>query len=247
MITSLAALPALVGFTLRGCLPLRRRLGLLALGVVAVLYGLLATLLQGAATTDFARVAALALFGLVLPLVGLVAGDAVLGAEIRRGSFHFTWLSPVPAWTVALGRWVGGCVIAIAIVAPSFALSAVVAGAPEAAVAAALAGAAGVAAYIALFLCIGTLVRRAPVLSLALVFIGERLLGTALTGIAQLTPMWEARALFVGIAPDAGGLVREGIPGGWAALGRLALIAAVTLAVAAVRLPRMRLTTAATD
>lgn len=244
---SLSQLVAVIGFTLRGCLPARRRAGLVALAGVALLFGLLATTMQGAATVDFARIAAVGLFGLVLPLAGLVAGDAVLGAEVRRGSFHFTWLSPVPTWIIAVGRWIGGSVIAVAVVAPAFALAAVIAGAGESAGAAALAASAGAAAYIALFVAIASLVRRAPALSLAVVFIGERLLGTVLTGIAQLSPMWEARALFAGLAPDAGEIVRKGIPGGWAALVRLAVITAVCLAVAAWRLKRLRLTTSAAD
>ena len=243
----LVRLLAIVAFTVRGCLPARRRIGLVALGVVALLFGLLATTMVNEPEVNFALISGAGLFGLVLPLVGLVAGDAVLGAEVRRGSFHFTWLSPVPAWFIAVGRWLGGTVIAVAIVAPAFALAAVLAGAGESAGPAAIAGAAGAAAYIALFLSIATLVRRAPALSLAVVFIGERLLGTALTGIAQLSPMWESRSLFAGLAPGGHELVRKGIPGGWAALGRLGLIVVVALVIASVRLKRLKLSTSAAD
>ena len=49
------------------------------------------------------------------------------------------------------------------------------------------------------FIAIGCITRRTAVWSLAFVFLVERLLGAALTGIAQLSPTWESRAIFVGL------------------------------------------------
>ena len=78
--------------------------------------------------------------------------------------------------------------------------------------------------------------------SLAIVFLVERLLGAALTGIAQLSPTWESRAVFVGLLDDPPDrLVREGIPTGGAAVVRLAIVTAVALVVAAWRMRHMRL------
>ena len=57
-------------------------------------------------------------------------------------------------------------------------------------------------AYVAVFIAIGCLTRRTAVWSLAFVFLVERLLGAALTGIAQLSPTWESRAIFVGFLDD---------------------------------------------
>jgi ABC-2 type transport system permease protein len=207
----------------------------------AVLFGLLARGLEGDPTRDFARVAALALFGLVLPVTSLVVGDAVLGAEVRRGSFTFTWMSPVPAWQIVVARWAGGTLVAGGSLALSFAVAALVAGAPDAAGPAALAAAVGAAAYVALFLAIGCVAQRAAVWSLAFVFLVERLLGAALSGIAQLSPSWEARAAFVGLADVQPSLERGGIPHGTGALVRLALIAAVMLVVATRRLPHLKM------
>ncbi len=79
----------------------------------------------------------------------------------------------------------------------------------------ALATAVGSAAYIALFEMIGVLARRAAVWSLAVVFLGERLLGGVLSGIAQLSPLWLAQPGLRrlrrgrGRAPDA---ARRGAP-----------------------------------
>ena len=100
----------------------------------------------------------------------------------------------------------------------------------------------GASAYIAIFIAIGCTTRRAAVWSLAFVFLVERLLGAALTGIAQWSPTWESRAVFVSFADDAPtSLVRDGIPAGGGAIVRLAVIAAIGLAVAWWRLGHMRL------
>ncbi|HRE03914.1 MAG TPA: hypothetical protein PLV68_21640, partial [Ilumatobacteraceae bacterium] len=104
-------------------------------------------------------------------------------------------------------------------IGPACALAAVVAGAPGLAGPAAIAGIVGGISYVAVFIAVGCLTRRTAVWSLALVFLVERLLGAALTGIAQLSPQWESRAIFVGLIdnpPER--LVRDGIELAWAHL-----------------------------
>ena len=123
----------------------------------------------------FVGVAADSLFILVLPITALVIGDAVLGAEVRSGTFAFTWMSPVPTWQITVGRWLGGTIAAAGTIAVAFALSAVVAGAPELAGAAAVAGAFGAAAYVAVFIAIGCITKRAAVWSIAFVIMVEQL------------------------------------------------------------------------
>lgn len=237
-------LAAIVGYTLRACAPARR--GLLVLPLAgAVLFGMLSRLPDGAAATAFARVGGAAIHTLILPITCLLIGDALLGAEIRSGVFAFTWLSPVRHSTIVVGRWLGGCLIAAAILAPAVAAAAIVAGAPSSAVAAVVAAVGGGAAYLALILAIGASVRRPVVWSLAFVLLVERLLGAALAGIAQLSPGWLAQAVLVGLTDPAADLRREGIPHGWAAVGRLALVAAIALAVASWRLRHLRPASAA--
>jgi ABC-type transport system involved in multi-copper enzyme maturation permease subunit len=215
--------------------------------VGAVLLGLLSHA-DNAATREaaFATVADVGLFTIVLPIACLIVGDAVLGAESRSGTLPFTWLSPVRLPVIVLGRWLGGTIVALLTVVPACVLAALVAGAPSTVGPMALAMAAGSAAYVALFVLIGCITKRAAVWSLAVVFLGERLLGAALTGIAQLSPTWESRAVFADLAPGADELLRDGIPQGWSAVVRLALITAVCLAVASWRLGHLRLT-GATD
>lgn len=231
---------AIVGYTLRSCVGTRRLLGSLLPSLGAVLFGLLSRGIDQPAVEAFARVAGPGIFGLTLPIAALVIGDAVLGAEIRSGVFPFTWLSPTPLHSILLGRWLGGFLVALVSIVPAVALSALVAGAPEAGGVAALATAAGAGAYIAVFVAIGCVARRAAVWSLAFVFLVERLLGAAVTGIAQLSPGREAGAVFAGLLDEVPReLLRRGIPAGGDGLVRLGLITVVALAIARWRIGRL--------
>jgi ABC-type transport system involved in multi-copper enzyme maturation permease subunit len=212
----------------------------------AVLFGLLSRAIDEPADRAFAVIAAEAIFGLVMPIAALVIGDSVLGAEVRAGTFHFTWLSPAPTWQIVLGRWLGGTLVALVTIAPACALAAVVAGVPDRAWPAFLAALVGSTSYVGLFIAIGCLTRRTAVWSLALVFLVERLLGEALTGIAQLSPTWESRAIFAAAFDDPPErLIREGIPQGSDAVVRLLLVTIVALLVANWRMRHMRLSGAA--
>ena len=238
---------AIFMYTLQSCVPPKRWFAVLLPCAGALLFGLLAHAVNSdTADRAFANVAAEGIFALVMPIAALVIGDSVLGAEVRSGTFHFTWLSPTPTWQIVLGRWLGGSFVALVTIAPASALAAVVAGASSSAVAAFVAAAVGSVSYVALFIAIGCITRRTAVWSLAIVFLVERLLGAALTGIAQLSPTWESRAIFVGYLDDAPSrLVRDGIPQGGAAIVRLAIVTAVALGVANWRMMRMRLSGAA--
>ena len=233
---------AIVIYTLQSCFPRRRLAALLLPCVGALLFGLLAHTVNETAERAFANVAAEGLFGLVMPIAALIIGDSVLGAEVRAGTFHFTWLSPAPTWQIVVGRWLGGSLVALVTIAPACALAAFVAGVPASAGPAFLAAAVGSISYVAIFIAIGCLTRRAAVWSLAFVFFVERLLGAALTGVAQLSPTWESRAIFVAYINDAPSrLIREGIPQGGAAILRLAIVTVVALALANWRMQHMRI------
>jgi len=234
-------LPALVGYVPRACLP-PKRLAVLALPcTVMLLSGLLAHALDGRDRTAFADAAALGIFGLAMPLGALVIGDAVLGAEVRSGTLPFTWLSPARFAELAVARWLGGWLVALVTLVPSSVLASLIAGAEDLAGPIALATAAGSAAHVALFVLVGALTRRAAVWSLAIVFVVERLLGAVLSGIAQLSPTWQGRAVFAGVG-DLPGLRRSGIPEGWDAVVRLGLLTVVLVAGASLGLRRLQLT-----
>ena len=78
----------------------------------AVLFAALLRVLPDRAPVALAQVAGPGLFGVVLPVGCLVIGDAVLGAEVRSGTLHFTWLSPASFAAIVLGRWIAGLVAA---------------------------------------------------------------------------------------------------------------------------------------
>lgn len=235
----------ILAYTFRSCFPRKRWAAILVPCAGALLFGLLAHAVNGSPQRAFATVAADGIFGLVMPITALVIGDSVLGAEIRAGTFHFTWLTPTPTWQIVLGRWAGGSIVALATIAPACALAAVIAGSPESAVPAFVAGAVGSAAYVAVFVAIAVLTRRTAVWALAFVFLVERLLGTALTGIAQLSPTWESRAIFLGLLSDVPSrIVRKGIPQGGAAVVRLTLLTIAALLIATWRMNHMRMASA---
>jgi ABC-type transport system involved in multi-copper enzyme maturation permease subunit len=236
------SLRAVVAYTLRSALPGRRWLGALIPAATAILFGLIATTVNDTRDFGFVGVAADSLYVIVLPITALVIGDAVLGAEVRSGTFAFTWMSPVPTWQITVGRWLGGTIAAASTIAVAFGLSAVVAGAPELAGAAATAGAFGAAAYVAVFIAIGCITKRAAVWSIAFVILVEQLIGGALSGVAQLSSLWESRAAFIGLSDIRPDLEREGIPHGTDALVRLVLITAVALVLANWRLRTLKLT-----
>jgi ABC-2 type transport system permease protein len=250
---------AILLYTLRSCFPSKRWAAVLIPCFGAVLFGLLAHAVHiqpdvtvvgnalyvvqpvNAVQQAFATVAADGIFGLAVPIAALIIGDSVLGAEVRAGTFHFTWLSPTPAWKIVLGRWLGGTLVVLVTIAPAVALAALVAGSPKSALPAFVGAAVGGAAYVAVFIAIASLTRRTAVWSLAFVFLVERLLGTALTGIAQLSPTWESRAIFLGyLGRLPRHLVRTGIPQGGSAIVRLAIVTVVVLAIAIWRIRHMR-------
>jgi ABC-type transport system involved in multi-copper enzyme maturation permease subunit len=233
---------AIVGFTIRSCIGPKRWLGCLLPSLGAILFGLLARGLDEPPLEAFVRVASTGVFGLTLPIAALVIGDAVFGAEIRSGVFHYTWMTPAPLTTIVLGRWLGGWLVALVTIVPATAIAALVAGVPRAVGPAAIGAAAGSGAYIAVFIAIGCIARRAAVWSLAFVFLVERLLGAALNGIAQLSPGWEARAIFTGLLRDVpANLVRKGIPSGGSGIVRLEVVTIVALVIARLSLHRLSL------
>lgn len=223
-------IPTLVVYVFRACMP-RKRLAVLGLpAAVIVLSGVLSrTVTDVDAAESFARIGDGMIFGLALPLGALVIGDAVLGAEVRAGTLAFTWMTPTRFWELAVARWLGGWILALVTLVPVAVIATIIAGVSDHAGPIALAAAAGTAAHVALFVFIGCVTRRAAVWSLGVVLLVERLLGAALTGIAQLSPTWEARAVYAVLADVPDDLVRSGIPGGWWAVVRLAVITAVLL------------------
>lgn len=233
---------AMVTYVPRACLP-PKRLSILAVPVVsAVLLGFLTHAIDEPSHEALGNVVDIGMFGLILPLGALVIGDAILGAEVRNGALPFTWLSPVRFGEIVAARWLGGWIIGMLSLLPACLVAALVAGVPDALPALAVSVALTIAAHLGLFVLIGATTRRAAVWSLAVVLLGERLLGEALTGVAGLSPTWMGRSVFFSWAPEMSDRVRDGVPTDLEAVLRLVLITAVCLGLATWRLAHVRLT-----
>ena len=238
---------AIVRYTFQSCLPPRRWLGIIVACCGALLFGLLSQTMSYSPAHRFADMAAEGILSLVMPIAALIIGDAVLGAEVRAGTFHFTWLSPTPGWQIATGRWIGGAAVAMVTIGPAVALAAVFGGVPEAIAPLVIAATCGAIAYVALFIAVACITRRTAVWSLAIVFLVERLLGGVLTAIAQISPTWMSRAAFAGLLDDPPNrLLQDGVPHGGDAIVRLAIITIVSLVLASWRIRHMKLS-GATD
>jgi len=232
-------------YTVRVCVPPKRWAMLAIPAIAALLFGLLANVIDDPTPEGAFNSVSVGLFGLVLPFACLVVGDAVLGAERRSGALALTWLSPTPFATIVGARWLAGWAITSAALVPAMILAATIAGVADGIGPLVLATVAASAAYVAIFVVVGAMAQRAALWSLGLVLLGERLLGGVLAGVAQLSPQWLARNVYGGLGPDADELVRDGVPSGWGAVLRLAIITAVALVVAVRRLRELRLAGAA--
>lgn len=239
---SMSRFSALVSYVWRACLP-RKRLGVLAIPCgAAVLFGLMTLASNDSKARAVEMVTQIGVIGLVLPLGALVIGDAVLGSDVKSGVLSFTWLTPARFGEIVIARWLGGTIIACLTLVPASMAVAIIGGVPGALWPMALAVGAGSAAHIAVFVLIGAATSRSAVWSLAYIFLGERLLGSVLTGIAQVSPTWEAQQVFASYAPEGDDYLRDGIPHAADALVRLGLLTAGALALATWALSRIELT-----
>ena len=191
---------AIFVYTLRSCMPPRRWAAVLAASPARCCSACSPRRRRADGRRAFANVAAEGIFGLVVPIAALVIGDAVLGAEVRPARSTSRGCRRRRRGRSSLGRWLGGCARGprddrpgvragrgrrrrrrqrVGPVArrrrPSERRPTSPCSSPSAASPA-----------------------RTAVWSLAFVFLVERLLGTALTGIAQLSPTWESRAVSSG-------------------------------------------------
>lgn len=233
---------ACITYALRVCVPPKRWAVLAIPSVAAVLFGVLARLIEDETREDaFGLVATTLVFALVVPFACLVVGDAVLGAERRSGAFAFTWLSPTPVRTIVLARWLAGWLLACVALVPAVTVAAVVASVPAAIGPIILAVVCASGTYIAAFVLIGATFARSSLVSLVLVFLVERLLGAVLAGVAQLSPQWLGQSVYAGYGPSADDLIRDGVPSGAGAIVRLAILAAVLLALTVRRVQRLKL------
>lgn len=137
----------------------------------------------------------------VLPVVALIVGTGVLGAEIDDGTVVHILTKPLPRWQIVLPKLVVAAGVSALTVAVPLYVAGVLAHSVRLGLALAAASALGALAYSALFLALSLLTRRPVLLGLVYVLIWEGLLGRFVDGTKVLSIQQWVIALTDRMAP----------------------------------------------
>ncbi|MCW3818032.1 ABC transporter permease [Micromonospora sp. DR5-3] len=137
----------------------------------------------------------------VLPVVALIVGTGVLGAEIDDGTVVHILTKPLPRWQIVLPKLAVATGVSAATVAVPLYVAGVLADSVRLGLGLAAASALGALAYSALFLVLSLLTRRPVLLGLVYVLIWEGLLGRFVDGTKVLSIQQWVIALADRIAP----------------------------------------------
>jgi ABC-2 type transport system permease protein len=189
--------------TARGLFGRRRFLLLLPLPALLVVLAVVAR----SAGVDPAHWGQPVLLGLglavVLPVLALVVGTGVLGAEIDDGTVVHILAKPLPRWQIVLPKLaVAAGVTALTVAIPLY-VAGVLADSVRLGLALAAASAVGALAYSGLFLALSLVTRRPVLLGLVYVLIWEGLLGNFVAGTRVLSIQQYVVTLADRIAPTA--------------------------------------------
>ncbi|MFI7021659.1 ABC transporter permease [Micromonospora sp. NPDC049900] len=189
--------------TARGLFGRRRFLLLLPLPVLLVVLAVLSRGL-GVAPTDWGPPVLVGLgLAVVLPVIALIVGTGVLGAEIDDGTVVHVLTTPLPRWQIVLPKLaVAAGATAVTVAVPLFAAG-LLADSARLGLALAVAAAIGALAYSALFVASSLLTRRPVLLGLVYVLIWEGLLSNVVTGTRVLSIQHYVIAIADKLAPTA--------------------------------------------
>ncbi|MEU5726918.1 MULTISPECIES: ABC transporter permease [unclassified Micromonospora] len=137
----------------------------------------------------------------VLPVVALIVGTGVLGAEIDDGTVVHILTKPLPRWQIVLPKLAVATGVSAATVAVPLYVAGVLADSVRLGLGLAAASALGALAYSALFLVLSLLTRRPVLLGLVYVLIWEGLLGRFVDGTKVLSIQQWVIAIADRIAP----------------------------------------------
>ncbi|HEX6036953.1 ABC transporter permease, partial [Longimicrobium sp.] len=139
----------------------------------------------------FAKLYQMLILGVLLPIVGLILGTSVFGAEVDDGTITYVLGKPVARWRIVLTRIVAAGAATAAVLVPSTLAAALVglrgANAPGVAWACTAAVAIGSFLYAALFVAFSLSTRRALVAGLAYVVLWEGSLSNTFGGSRALS------------------------------------------------------------
>ncbi|MBQ0905945.1 ABC transporter permease [Micromonospora sp. U21] len=137
----------------------------------------------------------------VLPVVALIIGTGVLGAEIDDGTVVHILTKPLPRWQIVLPKLAVAAGVSAATVALPLYVAGVLADSVRLGLALAAAATLGALAYSALFLALSLVTRRPVLLGLVYVLIWEGLLGNFVSGTKVLSIQQYVIALADRLAP----------------------------------------------
>jgi len=177
----------IASITARGLLGRRRFLALLLLP--AALVGL--TVLANATSAPAAEWGPTVLEGLgfnvVLPLVALIIGTGVVGAEIDDGTLAHILAKPVPRAQIIATKLVVAVAATVAAVVPAMFVAGTLAGGARVGVGLAVGSALASTAYCAVFVAMSLLTSRPVLVGLAYVLLWEGMLGSVIAGTQVLS------------------------------------------------------------
>ncbi|MER7461164.1 ABC transporter permease subunit [Micromonospora sp. NPDC126480] len=173
--------------TARGLFGRRRFLLLLPLPALLVLLAVLSRSL-GVDPGEWGPAVLVGLgLAVVLPVIALIVGTGVLGAEIDDGTVVHILTKPLPRWQIILPKLaVAAGVTAVTVSVPLY-VAGVLADSVRLGLALAAAASIGALAYCALFVALSLVTRRPVLLGLVYVLIWEGLLGNFVSGTKVLS------------------------------------------------------------
>ncbi|WP_148573247.1 ABC transporter permease subunit [Nocardioides caldifontis] len=243
--------PTVARLTWHSVLGRRRALVLLLLPVALLALCALARALAAleggdAEVSDALAVDLLAGFGLgvLMPLLGLIAGTGVIGPEIDEGSIVYLLTKPIDRFTIVLTKLgVAVAVVLLLGVLPVAASGLVLTGELDLVTAGFTVGAlSGGLAYCALFLLLAVVTRHAVVVGLIYALVWESVVGQFVPGVQNLSAQQWSLATVVGVfGDDAERLELSAAVGpatGWVLL---VVVAVGSTVYAGLRLRRLRL------
>jgi len=142
-------------------------------------------------------------FAVVLPMIALVVGTGVLGAEIDDGTIVHVLATPVPRRDIVLAKLAVAAGITTAVGAAAMFVTGTIVESVRFGLGLAVACAVASIAYSALFLALSLVTRRPVLLGLLYVLIWEGLLGNLLTGSRALSIQQYAVTIAAHITPGS--------------------------------------------
>lgn len=231
----------LAGLAFRQLTSSKRSLWALGLGAIPIL---LALVIRAKTATPEAAVSEYVVYwqslnvGVLLPLIALVVGTGIFGAEVEDGTLTYVLGKPVARWRIVLTRVVVAGLATAAVLVPATLVAGLVAlrgMGPDGLVPALAAGLAlGGFLYCALFVALSLATRRALVAGLGYVAIWEGLLAGSFGGIRALSIRHYTQAFANGLT-GSGAVASRLEPGTAALLGASLAVLATLFAIRRLR------------